>query len=321
MRRSFFSLVFTSFSLVLAGCSGGGDGPKTTTPPPISPANNPVPTVNAISPTNVPAGSPALTVTFTGTGYIKATTATLNGVAVQANYVSATSLQASVPATALAAGQVADFVLSNPSPGGGSSITAKFSIMSPTPVVNGVSPRNIPQGADAMITVSGSGFEANSVVLYNGSARPTTFVNSTTLQVALTANDVKSFGTGEISVYNPGPGRKYLDSHRAGNCCFGAHDHICQPFFLRSKCHNKCTCFDLHQRKRICAERYRAGKRNSASHQFAKWDQHLGLSGAFFLCRSRLDPGRGEQSWLSGGAVERGDDYRCGAYRDAFALT
>lgn len=206
MRCSFLSLVSTSFSLVLIGCAGSSGGSKTTTPPPVSPANNPVPTVNAISPDNVPAGSPALTVTFTGAGYIKATTATVNGVAVQANYVSATSLQATVPAAALAAGQVADFVLSNPAPGGGSSVAAKFSIMSPTPVVSGVSPRNVPQGADAMITVSGTGFEANSVVLYNGSARPTTFVNSTTLQVALTANDVKSFGTGEISVYNPGPG-------------------------------------------------------------------------------------------------------------------
>ena len=206
MRRSFFPLVFTSFSLVLIGCGGSSGGSKTTTPPPISQANNPVPTVNAISPTNVPAGSPAQTVTFTGTGYINGTTATLNGASVQANYVSATSLQATVPAAALAAGQVADFVLSNPSPGGGSSTAVKFSIMSPTPVVSGVAPRSVPQGADAMITVSGSGFEANSVVLYNGSARPTTFVDSNTLQVTLTANDVKSFGTGEISVYNPGPG-------------------------------------------------------------------------------------------------------------------
>lgn len=202
MRRCFFSLVFLSLSFVLAGCSGGG-GSKTS---PISSANNPVPTVNALSPTSVPAGSPALSVMVTGTGYINATTATLNGVSVQTNYVSATNLQATVPAATLAAGQVADFVVTNPSPGGGASAAVKFSIMSPTPVVSGVSPRSVPQGLDALITVSGSGFEANSVVLYNGSARPTTFVNSTTLQAALTANDVKSFGTGEISVYNPGPG-------------------------------------------------------------------------------------------------------------------
>jgi uncharacterized repeat protein (TIGR01451 family) len=142
----------------------------------------------------------------TGTGYISSTTATLNGVPVQANYVSATNLQVTIPASSLAAGQVADFVVSNPSPGGGTSAAVKFSIMSPTPTVSGVSPRSVPQGLDALVTVSGSGFEANSVVLFNGSQRPTTFVNATTLQVALTANDVKNFGLGEISVYNPGPG-------------------------------------------------------------------------------------------------------------------
>jgi uncharacterized repeat protein (TIGR01451 family) len=42
--------------------------------------------------------------------------------------------------------------------------------------------------------------------LYNGAARPTTFVNGTTLQVSLTAADLQSFGSGQISVNNPGPG-------------------------------------------------------------------------------------------------------------------
>jgi hypothetical protein len=42
--------------------------------------------------------------------------------------------------------------------------------------------------------------------MYNGAARPTTFVNGTTLQVSLTAADLQSFGSGQISVNNPGPG-------------------------------------------------------------------------------------------------------------------
>lgn len=203
VRRCVLSLVFASLCFVLAGCAGGG-GAKPSSP--VTPANNPAPTVNAISPASVPAGSPALTVAVSGTGFVNGTSATLNGISVQTSYVSGTNLQATMPASSLAAGQVADFVVSNPSPGGGASAAVKFSIMSPTPTVSGVSPRSIPQGLDALITVSGSGFEANSVVLYNGSQRPTTFVNPTTLQVALTANDVRSFGLGELSVYNPGPG-------------------------------------------------------------------------------------------------------------------
>jgi uncharacterized repeat protein (TIGR01451 family) len=188
---------------MFAGCAGGG-GSKPSNP--VSPANNPVPTINSLSPASVLAGSPVLTAIVTGTGYITSTTATLNGVPVQASYVSGTNLRVTIPASSLAAGQVADFVVSNPSPGGGTSAAVKFSIMSPTPTVSGVSPRSVPQGLDALVTVSGSGFEANSVVLFNGSQRPTTFVNVTTLQVALTANDVRNFGLGEISVYNPGPG-------------------------------------------------------------------------------------------------------------------
>jgi uncharacterized repeat protein (TIGR01451 family) len=42
--------------------------------------------------------------------------------------------------------------------------------------------------------------------MYNGMSRPTTFVNGTTLQVSLTAADLQSFGSGQISVNNPGPG-------------------------------------------------------------------------------------------------------------------
>jgi hypothetical protein len=57
-----------------------------------------------------------------------------------------------------------------------------------------------------MITVSGSGFEANSVAMWNGAARPTTFVNSTTLRVSLTTMDLQSYGLGQITINNPGPG-------------------------------------------------------------------------------------------------------------------
>jgi trimeric autotransporter adhesin len=209
VRRSVLLLVGSTLTLsLLVGCSGSSSPSSPTAPvsPPVAPANNPAPTITSISPTGVLAGSPSQTLTVTGTGYISSTAATLNGAALQTTYVSATSLQVGVPTSALAAGQVANLVLSNPSPGGGSSDPSKFSIMSPTPAVTGLSPSSTPQGVPATITVNGSGFEANSVVMYNGASRPTTFVNGTTLQVSLTAADLQSFGSGQISVNNPGPG-------------------------------------------------------------------------------------------------------------------
>jgi trimeric autotransporter adhesin len=95
------------------------------------------PTISSISPGSIVAGSPSQTVTFTGTGYVASTAAALNGTALQAKYVSATSLQVAVPASALASGQIVSFVASNPSPGGGNSAAASFSIMSPTPILPG----------------------------------------------------------------------------------------------------------------------------------------------------------------------------------------
>ena len=210
MRRSFLLLAGSALSLsLLSGCSSSpatsSTPPPTTTPPP-TPAVNPAPTVVSVSPDSVVAGSPTQTLTFTGTGYISSTAATLNGTALQTKYVSATSMQVVVPASALAAGQVVSFVLSNPAPGGGNSAASNFSIMSPRPAVTRLSPQSVPQGTSATITVNGSGFEANSVVLWNGQPRTTTFVSSTSLQVTLTAADLQSYGTGQISVNNPGPG-------------------------------------------------------------------------------------------------------------------
>ena len=60
-------------------------------------------------------------------------------------------------------------------------------------------------GHSATITITGTGFEANSVVQWNGSARPTTFVSSTQLRVDLTAADLQAQGTGALTVNNPGP--------------------------------------------------------------------------------------------------------------------
>jgi len=208
VRRHILLLVVSAFTLSLVvGCSGGSPSSSlSSTPPPVAPANNPAPAITSISPTGVTAGSPSQTLTITGTGYISSTAATLNGTSLQTAYVSATSLQATVPASALAAGQVSNLVLSNPAPGGGNSAPSTFSIMSPTPALTGLSPQTVPQGAAATITINGSGFEANSVAMYNGAARPTTFVNGTTLQVSLTAADLQSYGSGQISVNNPGPG-------------------------------------------------------------------------------------------------------------------
>ena len=215
MRRSLVSLAASLClsALVLTGCGGSSATPSTTsstTPPPAggsgSSTGNPAPSISGITPGSVVAGSAAQTLTVTGTGFIASSVVNLNTTALATTYVNATTLTASAPASALAAGQADTVTVTNPAPGGGSSPASAFNITSPTPAVSSIAPQSVPQGTAATITVTGTGFEANSQALWNGAARTTTFVSSTSVKIALTTADVAMYGTGQITVNNPGPG-------------------------------------------------------------------------------------------------------------------
>jgi trimeric autotransporter adhesin len=56
------------------------------------------------------------------------------------------------------------------------------------------------------ITVTGSGFLPGATVLWNGSPRTTTYVDSSHVTVAVPASDVKAAVAGSLSCQNPGSG-------------------------------------------------------------------------------------------------------------------
>jgi hypothetical protein len=56
------------------------------------------------------------------------------------------------------------------------------------------------------LTINGGGFIQSSTVQWNQSNRPTTFVSSTQLQVALTVADLALGETAQIVIVNPAPG-------------------------------------------------------------------------------------------------------------------
>ena len=78
----------------------------------------------------------------------------------------------------------------------------------PVPLMNQpLTPFSAAPGSAAFtLTVHGNGFASNAVVNWNGSARVTTFVSSSTLQAAITAADVAKVGTATVTVVNPSPG-------------------------------------------------------------------------------------------------------------------
>lgn len=185
---------------------GGSSGAASFT------VNNPPPVVATVSPANVVAGSGTQTLDLMGTGFVPSSTVEWNGAALATLWVSATDLKAVLPAFALGGSSTSAVTVQNPAPGGGTSAAEVFNITSPKPVLTSISPQIVPAGQAAIITLTGIGFETNSVVDWNGTPRTTGFVSATMLQVSLSAADLQNVKTESLTVTNPGPNSSTSDS-------------------------------------------------------------------------------------------------------------
>jgi len=73
------------------------------------------------------------------------------------------------------------------------------------PTITSLSPTSSTAGGTAFtLTVFGSNFVSSSVVRWNGSDRPTTFVGSSQLTAQISASDIVATGTATVTVFNPG---------------------------------------------------------------------------------------------------------------------
>src|SRR4029434_10167311 len=73
-----------------------------------------------------------------------------------------------------------------------------------TPALSSLSPNSTQAGgAGFTLTVNGANFVSGASVRWKGTARTTTFVNSTPLTAAITSADVAAAGTAQVTVANP----------------------------------------------------------------------------------------------------------------------
>jgi 6-phosphogluconolactonase len=216
--RIALTLALAAIALLFMGCGGGAA--ESSNPPP-SDGSQTTATISSISPGSTAAGSAGFTLTVNGTNFVAASAVTFNGSAVVTTYVSATQLTAAIPAASIAlSGKVAVTVI-NLAPGGGVSNAIDFAITSaggssgpnPTPNISVIYPSCGPageefiDGSDNLLTVVGNGFVANSVVLWNGSERPTSSNGTINAVVAqISASDIATAGTATVTVFNPAPG-------------------------------------------------------------------------------------------------------------------
>jgi hypothetical protein len=170
-----------------------------------------VPAVSALSPESAPAGAPSFTLTVTGSGFAPSSSVLWNGTALSTTFVDASTLLASVPSYDLNWGTTAQVTVYTPSPGGGFSNTAVFTITptppNPVPAITALSPSTVEAGnAPFTLTVTGSGFTPSSTVHWNSNWLATTFVDGSTLLASVPDYYRSSVGSVQISAYNPSPG-------------------------------------------------------------------------------------------------------------------
>src|SRR5262249_41017901 len=70
------------------------------------------------------------------------------------------------------------------------------------PTMSSISPNSTSTAAAFVLTVNGANFTSDTRVLWNGSDRPTTFVNSNQLTASISAADVSTSGQQLVSVFS-----------------------------------------------------------------------------------------------------------------------
>jgi hypothetical protein len=125
--------------------------------------------------------------------------------------VTPTQIIASVPTAELGAPRPLDVTVFNPPPGGGLSNVLVFNIIYRIPTIVGLSPDSSVTGSGFTLTVTGTEFypeflQKSSVVRWNGSDRPTTWVDNRHITAAISASDVSVPGVAMVTVQNPTPG-------------------------------------------------------------------------------------------------------------------
>ena len=170
--------------------------------------NNPVPaTTSPLSPASAIVGAAPFMLTVNGSNIVNGSTVEWNGSALTTNYVSATKLTATVPATDCTTAGTASVTVFNSTPGGGTSNAQTFACNNPVPATVSLSPAGAQAGGGAFtLIVNGSNFVSTSTVNWNGSGRVTTFVSASELKAAITSTDISSAGAVPVTVSNPTPG-------------------------------------------------------------------------------------------------------------------
>ncbi|MFZ0738305.1 MAG: hypothetical protein WCA98_16425 [Candidatus Acidiferrales bacterium] len=175
----------------------------------INPGSTSLPTITSLNPSSALAGSSGFVLQIIGTNFISSSVVTINGVNTSPALLDPEHLELEIPATDLTTAGALEIAVVNPSTGGGGGSSGNFplTLTYALPFVSTLSPTSaVAGGTIQTLTIAGSGFVPASVMLFNGSARPTTYTSNTSIAANLTVADLSSAQVAQIVVMNPAPG-------------------------------------------------------------------------------------------------------------------
>lgn len=208
-RLRWVALTSIAVTLVLMGSCNGNQ--------PI-PAFNATPGITRLIPSNITVGSEDFTLFVSGTGFQSnskgVTFVYWNGSPRSTTFVPSTGeLQVQILQADVAGGpgNTIQVTAVNPPPGGGTSPVSPFANFTIVPAQNGLTiaslapPSAMVGGAGFALTVNGTGFAPNDVVLWNGSPRITTIapMAPTVAMAQITSDDIATGTSASVSVAMP----------------------------------------------------------------------------------------------------------------------
>jgi YVTN family beta-propeller protein len=200
LMRSLVGLGIVSFAF-LAGCGGGTN--ESANDPPQSGAD-PAPVITTTSPSSAMAGGAAFTLTVNGTNFVSTSKVHFGGTTPTTTFVSSTQLTAAIPASAIASAGNAAVGVTDLSYGSNAVNFAITNGSNPVATIVALVPSGVAVGGPGFtLTVDGQSFLPSSVVQWNGSNLPTTFIGQS-LIAQIPEADIASIGTATVTVFNPG---------------------------------------------------------------------------------------------------------------------
>jgi outer membrane protein assembly factor BamB len=158
-------------------------------------------TLTSLSPSTVQAGV-AFTLTVNGSGFGAGAVVIFNGNAVPTTFVSTTQLTASISAGAISQPDPYTVVVAPSLAAAGSTLSNQLILaVSALPSITGLTPSSIVAGAPAFtLTVAGTNFPEGAVVLFGGTALPTTWEDTTQVTATVTTAQVLNAGSIPVAV-------------------------------------------------------------------------------------------------------------------------